>query len=119
MVCLDVDGTLVDQTLGEEEDAGTPQPGLPTGQAGGPAAARRASREQFAYGDGASLGWYDCPNTSAVNAARTTRARFMVVGSYLVLESDLEESALAAGLVSPADLPSPEAAESVFLQLFL
>ena len=45
--------------LGVPYDAGTPQPGNPTGQAAGPTAARLASREQFAYGDDASLGWYD------------------------------------------------------------
>jgi agmatinase len=45
--------------LGVPYDGGTPQPGIPTGQAGGPAAARLASRDQFSYGDGASLGWYD------------------------------------------------------------
>jgi agmatinase len=45
--------------LGVPFDAGTPQPGNRTGQAAGPEAARRASRDQFAYGDGASLGWYD------------------------------------------------------------
>jgi agmatinase len=45
--------------LGVPYDAGTPQPGVPTGQAAGPSAARRASRDQFFYGDEASLGWYD------------------------------------------------------------
>lgn len=45
--------------LGVPYDAGTPQPGVPTGQAAGPSAARRASRDQFFYGDDASLGWYD------------------------------------------------------------
>jgi agmatinase len=41
--------------LGVPYDAGTPQPGLPTGQRGGPAAAREASGDQFYYPDG----WYD------------------------------------------------------------
>jgi agmatinase len=48
--------------LGVPYDGGTPQPGNRTGQKLGPAAARQASWEQFAYGkspgDGA-LGWYD------------------------------------------------------------
>ena len=45
--------------LGVPFDAGTPQPGNRTGQAAGPEAARRASRDQFAYGADASLGWHD------------------------------------------------------------
>ena len=45
--------------LGVPFDAGTPQPGIPTGQAAGPSAARLASRDQFSYGDSGSLGWYD------------------------------------------------------------
>jgi len=45
--------------LGVPFDAGTPQPGNRTGQAAGPEAARRASRDQFAYGVDASLGWHD------------------------------------------------------------
>ena len=45
--------------LGVPFDAGTPQPGVPTGQAAGPSAARLASRDQFLYGDAESLGWYD------------------------------------------------------------
>ncbi len=45
--------------VGVPFDAGTPQPGNRTGQAAGPEAARRASRDQFAYGDDASLGWHD------------------------------------------------------------
>jgi agmatinase len=45
--------------LGVPHDAGTPQPGIPTGQSGGPTAARLASGDQLSYGDGASLGWYD------------------------------------------------------------
>ncbi len=40
--------------LGVPYDHGTP-PGLPTGQRGGPAAARAASVDQFAIGEG----WYD------------------------------------------------------------
>ena len=48
--------------LGVPFDGGTPQPGNRTGQKLGPAAARQASWEQFAYGespqDGA-VGWYD------------------------------------------------------------
>ena len=45
--------------LGVPYDAGTPQPGIHTGQAAGPSAARLASRDLFLYGDDASLGWYD------------------------------------------------------------
>ena len=45
--------------LGVPFDAGTPQPGNRTGQAAGPEAARRSSRDQFAYGADASLGWHD------------------------------------------------------------
>jgi agmatinase len=45
--------------LGVPYDAGTPQPGISTGQAGGPSAARLASRDQFFYGDDGSVGWYD------------------------------------------------------------
>ena len=45
--------------LGVPFDAGTPQPGNHTGQAAGPEAARRSSRDQFAYGADASLGWHD------------------------------------------------------------
>ena len=45
--------------LGVPYDAGTPQPGIPTGQAAGPSAARLASRDQFSYGDDGSVGWYD------------------------------------------------------------
>jgi agmatinase len=41
--------------LGVPYDGGTPQPGIPTGQRAGPAAAREASREQLTYPDG----WYD------------------------------------------------------------
>ena len=45
--------------LGVPFDAGTPQPGNRTGQAAGPEAARRSSRDQFDYGVDASLGWHD------------------------------------------------------------
>lgn len=52
--------------LGVPYDAGTPQPGLPTGQRAGPAAAREASHEQFSYppvatgeSDPGAEGWYD------------------------------------------------------------
>jgi agmatinase len=41
--------------LGVPYDGGTPQPGLPTGQRGGPAAAREASRDQLTHLEG----WYD------------------------------------------------------------
>lgn len=52
--------------LGVPYDAGTPQPGLPTGQRAGPEAARAASQEQFHYPrsavsgpDPGAEGWYD------------------------------------------------------------
>ena len=45
--------------LGVPFDAGTPQPGNRTGQAAGPEAARRSSRDQFAYGVDGALGWHD------------------------------------------------------------
>lgn len=52
--------------LGVPYDAGTPEPGLPTGQRGGPAAARAATEAQFYYprpagdgGDPGAEGWYD------------------------------------------------------------
>jgi agmatinase len=48
--------------LGVPYDAGTPQPGLPTGQRAGPEAARAASQEQFFYPRSAAAGaegWYD------------------------------------------------------------
>ncbi len=41
--------------LGVPYDGGTPQPGVPTGQRAGPAAAREASVEQFVHLEG----WYD------------------------------------------------------------
>src|SRR5687767_11563096 len=41
--------------LGVPYDAGTPQPGNPTGQRAGPVAAREASRDQVYYPEG----WYD------------------------------------------------------------
>jgi agmatinase len=44
--------------LGVPYDGGTPQPGNRTGQAEGPAAARRQSYEQFEHG----AGWYDIEN---------------------------------------------------------
>jgi agmatinase len=52
--------------LGVPYDAGTPQPGLPTGQRAGPAAAREATEAQFHYPPSAGAGdargaegWYD------------------------------------------------------------
>ena len=58
--CGDLDGLDAQVAfLGVPFDAGTPQPGIPTGQSAGPAAARLASRYQFLYGDTASIGWYD------------------------------------------------------------
>lgn len=51
--------------LGVPYDGGTPEPGLPTGQRAGPAAAREATQAQFHYpasgpeGDQGAEGWYD------------------------------------------------------------
>lgn len=54
--------------LGVPYDAGTPEPGIPTGQRAGPAAVREASREILHYpvashesgeGDEGAAGWYD------------------------------------------------------------
>ena len=52
--------------LGVPYDGGTPQPGIPTGQRAGPAAAREATRGQFYYpraagagDDQGAEGWYD------------------------------------------------------------
>jgi agmatinase len=49
--------------LGVPYDAGTPQPGVPTGQRAGPEAARAATHAQFYYpqsgGDRGAEGWYD------------------------------------------------------------
>jgi hypothetical protein len=52
--------------LGVPYDGGTPEPGIPTGQRAGPAAAREASRDQFYYprsagagDDRGAEGWYD------------------------------------------------------------
>lgn len=41
--------------LGVPYDGGTPEPGIPTGQRAGPAAAREASADEFVPGEG----WYD------------------------------------------------------------
>jgi len=52
--------------LGVPYDGGTPEPGVPTGQRAGPAAAREATEAQFYYArlagdevDGGAEGWYD------------------------------------------------------------
>ena len=52
--------------LGVPYDGGTPQPGIPTGQRAGPAAAREATVDQFYYprladagDDQGAEGWYD------------------------------------------------------------
>jgi hypothetical protein len=52
--------------LGVPYDGGTPQPGIPTGQRAGPAAAREATEAQFYYprlpdggDDPGAEGWYD------------------------------------------------------------
>jgi agmatinase len=52
--------------LGVPYDGGTPEPGIPTGQRAGPAAARDATGDQFYYPQSATAGkeqgaegWYD------------------------------------------------------------
>src|SRR4051794_38910436 len=52
--------------IGVPYDGGTPEPGIPTGQRAGPAAAREATQAQFHYprsggarGDAGAEGWYD------------------------------------------------------------
>ena len=52
--------------VGVPYDGGTPEPGIPTGQRAGPAAAREATQAQFFYprtggtgGDQGAEGWYD------------------------------------------------------------
>src|SRR5262249_30180657 len=52
--------------IGVPYDGGTPEPGLPTGQRAGPAAAREATQSQFFYprladarDDRGAEGWYD------------------------------------------------------------
>ena len=52
--------------LGVPYDGGTPQPGIPTGQRAGPAAAREASRDQFHYPPPPA------PGTTAAPRAGTT-----------------------------------------------
>src|SRR4029079_6310770 len=71
--------------LGVPYDGGTPQPGLPTGQRGGPAAVREASREQFAHG----TGWYDV-ETGRDHLVGVTMAD---VGDVAIQGSDTEGNA--------------------------
>ena len=79
--------------LGVPYDGGTPQPGIPTGQRAGPAAAREATDAQFYYpatataGDGQGAhGWYD------VEADRDYLAGVTMVdvGDVLIQGSDTD-----------------------------
>ena len=54
--------------LGVPYDGGTPQPGIPTGQRAGPAAARDATEAQFSY-----PGWAAARVTTARRAGMTWR----------------------------------------------
>ncbi len=79
--------------LGVPYDAGTPQPGIPTGQRAGPAAVRAASEAQFYYprlgggaDEGGAEGWYD------VEADRDylVGVRMADVGDVAIQGSDTE-----------------------------
>ena len=79
--------------LGVPYDGGTPQPGIPTGQRAGPAAARDATEAQFSYprlgggaGDHGAEGWYD------VEADRDylVGVRMADVGDVAIQGSDTE-----------------------------
>jgi agmatinase len=79
--------------LGVPYDGGTPQPGLPTGQRAGPAAAREATEAQFYYprlpdgvDDPGAEGWYD------VEADRDylVGVRMADVGDVAIQGSDTE-----------------------------
>jgi agmatinase len=79
--------------LGVPYDGGTPQPGIPTGQRAGPAAARDATEAQFHYprlddagGDHGAEGWYD------VEADRDylVGVRMADVGDVAIQGSDTE-----------------------------
>lgn len=72
--------------LGVPYDAGTPQPGNPTGQAAGPTAARLASRDQFSYGDDGSVGWYDVET----DRDRLTGVKMADVGDVAIQGSQVE-----------------------------
>jgi agmatinase len=68
--------------LGVPYDGGTPQPGLPTGQRGGPAAAREASREILDYPEG----WYDVES----DRDHLTGVTMADVGDVAIQGSDTE-----------------------------
>lgn len=79
--------------LGVPYDGGTPQPGIPTGQRAGPAAAREATVDQFYYprlrdtgDDQGAEGWYD------VEADRDylVGVRMADVGDVAIQGSDTE-----------------------------
>ena len=79
--------------VGVPYDGGTPQPGIPTGQRGGPAAAREATEAQFYYprqrdggDDPGAEGWYD------VEADRDylVGVRMADVGDVAIQGSDTE-----------------------------
>jgi agmatinase len=80
--------------LGVPYDGGTPQPGIPTGQRAGPAAARDATEAQFYYsgpgaaGDEGAEGWYD------VEADRDYLAGVTMadVGDVIIQGSDTERN---------------------------
>jgi hypothetical protein len=57
--------------VGIPYDGGTPQPGLPTGQRGGPAAVRAAGEALFNYPDG----WYDVEADRDPTRRATPRGR--------------------------------------------
>jgi agmatinase len=79
--------------LGVPYDGGTPQPGVPTGQRAGPAAAREATHAQFYYpraaraGDGQGAeGWYDVESDRDYLAGVT----MVDVGDVAIQGSDTE-----------------------------
>jgi len=72
--------------LGVPYDAGTPEPGIPTGQAAGPTAARLASHDQFFYGEAASRGWYDVET----DRDRLVGVRMADVGDVAIQGSQVE-----------------------------
>ncbi|HTT29503.1 MAG TPA: arginase family protein [Solirubrobacteraceae bacterium] len=110
--------------LGVPFDGGTPQPGNRTGQKLGPAAARHASWEQFAYGDAleeGARGWYDIESDrdrlggvtmidvgdvviqgadDRANFARMREAASMVVGHGCVLVAFGGDHSISFPLVS-------------------
>jgi agmatinase len=79
--------------LGVPYDAGTPQPGIPTGQRAGPAAAREATQAQFYYPGSAAAGdeqgaegWYDVE----VDRDRLVGVTMADLGDVAIQGSDTE-----------------------------